>query len=184
MKHTHLVGNLPRYKIGTNKGRLDRKKAAQKLNLSDSQFHKAYNNWVQLFRKPSSTLTFEQYIAKMREVGITPDDLGNDLESYNLARFNDEGPYTNESCRFIKCRENHKEQKKVTPFQHIVNKFGYDEAIARNRINAFKGWKTFREKGIPRKNRTKEHNKQLSISMKKSWENRKNNMSVSGKRGT
>ena len=169
MKHTNQIGNLPRHKAGSNKGRLDRVRAAKELGISDNELHKAYNNWVQLFRRPGCTLTLEQYFLKMREVGITPDDLGNKLDDYNLARRNDEGPYTNESCGFIRCRANHKEQKKVNPFQRVVDKHGHEVASRQNSINAVKGWANRKANNLPMAKRTAAHRINASIAAKAAW---------------
>lgn len=57
-----------------------------------------------------STLTFEQYLNKLREAALTPSDVGNDEGKYNLSRHNDEGAYTDENCRFITREENLQEQ--------------------------------------------------------------------------
>ncbi len=114
---------------GPNKGRLDRKAAAIILGWSKEEISKAYNNWIQIFRKEGSTLTFSQYCDKMKEAGIGPADVGNGRERFHLARFNDEGPYSKESCRFVPGEVNFREQKRVAPFDAMVKKYGRDEAI-------------------------------------------------------
>ena len=43
--------------------------------------------------------------------GITIKDVGCSSDSYQLARFNDTGPYAPGNCRFITLRENMQEQK-------------------------------------------------------------------------
>lgn len=140
MKHTHLLGNLPTYKSGPNKGRLDRQKAAKKLGLSYDALHKGYNNWCQTFRMSESSLTLEQYFIKLSEAKITVFDLGNNIGKYNLARYNDIGPYTNISCRFVKVEENLEEQYRETPYQKTLRKFGKEAARLQNSKSARKGW--------------------------------------------
>lgn len=184
MKHSHLLGNLPIHKSGSNKGRLDRNQAAKQLGISFEALHKGYNNWCQIFRKEGSTLTLDQYFNKLKSAGISVFDLGTVSGKYQLARYNDEGPYTNESCRFVPVEVNYSEQKRISPFQRLVNSCGYEAAAEQNRSNAHKGWKTFRARGIPRPQRTKEQNKKLSDSMKRVWHKRKESMSVDGKRGS
>lgn len=136
MTRTQYLNGLPLHKFGPNKGRLNRSEATKITGLTTSQLHKAYNNWNMLFRKPGTNITFIQYLNKMMEANITPDDLGNSLENYHLSRYNDEGPYTNESCRFITKRENLQEQKKVSPYAKVVSKYGEAEA---KRMNAIAG---------------------------------------------
>jgi len=110
---------------GINIGRIDRVKSALMYDLSLEEFSKAYNNWIQIFRIDGSNLTFEEYLMKMKEVGIKPFDVGNDNEQYHLSRYNDEGPYTISSCRFIRKIENLQEQaKELTPYMKTLNKYG------------------------------------------------------------
>lgn len=112
MTRTLLLGNLPTIKKGVNKNRLDRISLAKQLNFTKQQVYKAYNNWIQIFRIEGSSLTFEEYLNKMLDAGILPENVGNDMNmDYHLSRYNDEGPYTNESCRFILKTENMLEQK-------------------------------------------------------------------------
>lgn len=110
MTRTAFLGNLPIIKYGINRGRLDRPILCKERELTKEEIHKAYNNWIQIFRIKESTLTFEEYLNKMNDVGISPFDVGNDNEQYHLSRYNDEGPYTNESCRFVKKYINMSEQ--------------------------------------------------------------------------
>jgi hypothetical protein len=113
MTRALLLGKLPTFENGINHGRLDRTKTAKLFGLATTQVYKAYNNWIQIFsREPDSTLTFEQYLWKLKDAKITPDQVGNGQWLYNLSRYNDNGPYTNDSCRFILCIENVAEQEK------------------------------------------------------------------------
>jgi hypothetical protein len=181
MKHSHLLGNLPTRKSGM----LNRLLAARKLGISKEALHKGYNNWCQTFRMKGSCLTLEQYFQKLREANITVFDLGNTSGRYQLARFNDEGPYTKDSCRFVPIEVNFSEQKRITPFQHVVNKFGYEEASRRNSFQATKGWERRRGNGTDYfPFRTHEHRKNLSIALtgRKHTEEHKTNLSISMKR--
>lgn len=157
---------------------LNRPEAAKKLGITKEALHKGYNNWCQTFRKLGSCLTLEQYFAKLNEAGITVFHLGNTPGSYQLARYNDEGPYTNISCRFVPIEVNFSEQKRTSPFQNVVKKFGYEEASRRNSLGAKKGWQKRKEKGTNHfPFRTLEHRKKLSDTMrgrKYSDEHRKN----------
>lgn len=120
-RKSNLLGNVP--KRGSQ---LDRNLYAEQLGLSKEQLHKAYNNWTQAFRIPGTTLTFEQYMNKLREAGITPSEVNN-VDGYNLSRYNDEGPYTNESCRFIPAKMNIFEQEKFSPYERTLNKYGEEQ---------------------------------------------------------
>jgi len=118
MTRTSFLGNLPLIRSGPNRNRLDREIVAKHLNYSIEEVYKAYNNWIQIFRIEGSTLTFEEYLNKLNETGIRPSDLGNDNNNYHLSRYTDEGPYTNNSCRFVMKRVNMEEQ-----ILHGRNKF-------------------------------------------------------------
>lgn len=107
---TKLLGDLPVHDSGLNRGRLNRNVAAVARGLSQKELHKAYNNWIQIFRIEGSNLKFDEYLDKLLEAGITPNCLGNGLNKYHLSRYDDEGPYTINSCRFITKAENMQEQ--------------------------------------------------------------------------
>jgi hypothetical protein len=128
MTRTVMIGGLPLHSSGSNKGRLDRNATAAQLGWTIGQVSKAYNNWIQVFRMSGSTLTFEQYINKMKETGILPEDVSNHIGGYHLARYGDEGPYTNESCRFILTEDNLQEQRDngrwSSPYSRTVAKYG------------------------------------------------------------
>ena len=106
-----FYGNLPTWEEGPNIGRLDRYHIAVLYNFSKEEVNKAYLNWMEVFRIEDSTLTFEEYLDKLWFNGLTPSDVGTYLGQYNLSRYNDEGPYTKESCRFILKEDNLAEQK-------------------------------------------------------------------------
>ena len=110
MSRTTLLGNLPLIKEGANKNRLDRVALSKQIGFSIEEIYKAYNNWIQIFRIKESTLTFEEYLYKMKEAGIRPVNLGNENYDYHLSRYTDDGPYTKNSCRFILKKNNLKEQ--------------------------------------------------------------------------
>ena len=124
MIRKELLGNLPLIESGPNKNSLNRTETCQLFGLTKEEIYKAYNNWIQIFRKPESTLTFEQYLIKMQEAGIRPFDLGNKNGHYQLARHKDIGGYTQENCRFITQEENSKELVRVNPYQALLKKYG------------------------------------------------------------
>ena len=126
---------MPVWKTGTNVGRLHRAEAARKLKLSKKEIHKAYSNWILIFRMDGSTLTFEQYLNKLDAAGIRPFDLGNGINDFHLARVNDDGPYTNDTCRFITKRENLAEQVRENPWDRTVKKYGIVRAREMAREN-------------------------------------------------
>lgn len=106
-----FYGNLPLWESGVNIGRLDRTYIAELYKFTKKEIDKAYLNWMEVFRVEGSTLTFEQYLDKLYLSKLTPSDVGTYLGKYNLSRYNDEGPYTIDSCRFILKEENLAEQK-------------------------------------------------------------------------
>jgi hypothetical protein len=62
-------------------------------------------------------LTFEEYLAKAEEAGIKhPDEIS--PSGFHLSRVNDEGDYRNDNCRFLPCKENHREKKHLRGVNH------------------------------------------------------------------
>ena len=95
-----------------------------------------------------STLTFEEYLTKMREAKILPEQIGNDINAYNLSRYNDEGPYTKESCRFVQTHKNLAEQKRESPYILMLKKYGLEKTREMQRIAGKKGHQSRRDKKI------------------------------------
>lgn len=58
-------------------------------------------------------LTFDDYCRLVKEAGLVSSQLGLNGLSYELARYNDEGPYEIGNCRFITHQENVCEMKQV-----------------------------------------------------------------------
>lgn len=87
-------------------------------------------------QKGALPLTYEQYLSKLDEAGITADQVGQKRHHYHLARYTDKGDYTPTSCRFIPHLENLAEQKTNGGTESMRlkkkgrNKFN-DESIAR-----------------------------------------------------
>ena len=135
-----FLGNLPRILKGVNKTRLNRQATADLYGFSFQQIHKAYNNWNMLFKRKNSTLTFKEYLDKMVEVKITPDDLGTGIDDYNLCRVNDEGDYHNYNCSFKPKRENLAEQIRENPYVRSLNKYGFDKVIEIARLAGKARW--------------------------------------------
>ena len=107
------IGDLPRILSGPNRGRVDRRKVSKIYGFTIKQLTKSYLNWMDIFRNPyqNSTLTYRQYLDKLHDSNLSPDDIRNSEGGYNLSRINDYGCYHNHNCRFILRQENLKEQK-------------------------------------------------------------------------
>lgn len=103
-----FYGNLPRHP--QQYMNLDRRKIAAEYGFTIQQLFKAYWSWQEVFRFEGSSLTFEQYLNKLRVAGLTPSDVGNNEGQYNLSRYYDTGSYTDENCRFITRENSLKEQ--------------------------------------------------------------------------
>lgn len=58
-------------------------------------------------------LTLSDFYFLMFMARITPDQIGQGRNDYQLARFNDEGGYTRGNCRYITALENQRERKNV-----------------------------------------------------------------------
>ena len=99
---------------------------------------KAYVNWQDIFRIAGSSLTFRQYLDKMVEAGITPNQIGNGRDQYNLSRYGDVGVYSDETCRFTKRIENEREQhqrRSVTFYSYVCGHCGTAFfSVARDRV--------------------------------------------------
>lgn len=109
---------------GINRGRLDRQATSYLYSWTFGQIHKAYNNWNMLFRKEGTTLLFKDYLDKMVEINITPDDLGNGIDDFHLCRVNDEGGYRKDNCSFKVKRENLFEQRPQDVEAATLKKYG------------------------------------------------------------
>lgn len=83
------------------------------LNASDAE------DWFIRFKRQKSSakqrgltspLTFEDYLIKIKEAGITePNQLGSFSGQYHLGRLGDVGDYEIDNCRFITSNQNHRE---------------------------------------------------------------------------
>lgn len=143
---SNLYGNLPKHKSGSCCGQIDRKAVAKIYGFSYFEIIKAYNNWILIFRFQKSNLTFEQYLNKLVEAGITPSNVGKRSTDYSLSRINDEGPYTQKSCRFITTRANCLEQKYVDLHAAKIAKYGIRGVSELNKKAGHLGGKAFAEK--------------------------------------
>ena len=56
-------------------------------------------------------LTYDEYCTLVKEAGLKSSQLGFSGDGYVLARYNDDGPYAYDNCRFILQSENAKEKK-------------------------------------------------------------------------
>lgn len=61
-------------------------------------------------------LTFDEYCQLVKDAGLVSSNLGFSGDKYVLARFNDQGDYTLDNCRFILQAENAKERDSHTSF--------------------------------------------------------------------
>lgn len=71
---------------------------------------KYWNHRSNCGRKGVLSLTFDQYKKKLDEAGIDAKDIGLEKGKYQLARYDDKGDYTPESCRFVTKEQNYIEQ--------------------------------------------------------------------------
>lgn len=106
----NYYGDVPLHKSGPNIGRIDRKELSIITGFTVKQLFKSYWNWQEIFRFPESNLKYSEYLDLLKEANITPSDVGNKPEQYNLSRYNDLGSYTKGNCRFITRKENLEEQ--------------------------------------------------------------------------
>lgn len=61
-------------------------------------------------RRGINWLTLDEYRDKLKEAGITPEQVGRASHQYHLARWTDKGDYTPASCRFVTVPENHQDR--------------------------------------------------------------------------
>lgn len=131
-----FCGDLPRHEPGRpNAGQIDRAAVSVLYGFTIRQLTKAYLNWQDVFRYKDSTLTYQDYLDKMIEAEITPDDIGNGRKQYNLSRYGDEGPYTKQNCRFILRVDNEREQKRTRLIRTYICRYcsGSFESSSKNR---------------------------------------------------
>lgn len=67
-------------------------------------------------------LTYEQWLAKLDEAGITFEQVGRTVGSYCLARYTDSGDYTPDSCRFVPLAVNFEDRHKNGITEAIAQK--------------------------------------------------------------
>lgn len=85
----------------------------QKKVDDDNKLYKKYLNKIINAKKGGLVceLTFFEYCSLVDKAGLKSSDLGFSGKKYVLARYNDEGNYTYNNCRFITQSENMAEQK-------------------------------------------------------------------------
>ena len=84
-------------------------------DLDDNgKLNRKYNNKRSNAKKEGIPfeLSFDEYCQLVRDAGLKSSDLGLTGNNYELARYNDTGPYAVGNCRFITHKENIAEQKR------------------------------------------------------------------------
>ena len=92
---------------------LKRKKSDLELELDDDgKLIQRWRNKCTNAKKEGieCKLTFDEYCTLVKEAGLVSSQLGFTGEKYVLGRYNDEGDYTLENCRFITQKENSDEK--------------------------------------------------------------------------
>lgn len=67
-------------------------------------------------------LSYHDYCMLVKEANLRSSDIGYHGKGYDLARYNDEGPYKLGNCRFITHKENTKERKISSKMVESFNK--------------------------------------------------------------
>lgn len=98
-------------------------------------------------------LSFDEYCTLVKEAGLVSSQLGFTGEKYVLGRYNDEGDYTLENCRFITQKENNDEKqerifkakgKEYAPLESGKRrKRQYQRHNGENNICTCGNWKSF-----------------------------------------
>ena len=93
---------------------LKRKKSNLELELDDDG--KLRRRWINKKYNAKKEgleckLTYDEYCTLVKEAGLVSSQLGFTGEKYVLGRYNDEGDYTLENCRFITQKENNDEKQ-------------------------------------------------------------------------
>lgn len=102
-------------------------------------------NWYEKYRKHyrhaderglGSSLTFEMFLAKAIEAGLTrPDQIGVRVGCYQLGRIGDIGSYTSSNCRFITITQNRHEAYANGRMDH-VGKIVSEKNTGKTRYNS------------------------------------------------
>lgn len=107
---------------------------AAKRGWTVPEVYKAINTWRALYaRQPKSTLTLNEYFDMMQASGLRPSMIGLHHGKYSLARFNDEGPYNLDNCRFIPIQDNVSERREGYQQKPAFKKLMSELALKRSR---------------------------------------------------
>lgn len=60
--------------------------------------------------RSKNKLTFDEYLYKVYEANITPDDIGFAMDKYQLCRYDDDSDYLLDTCRYAKVKVNMNER--------------------------------------------------------------------------
>lgn len=80
------------------------------IDLAKKKWKSHRANAVNL--KKVAALSFDEYVQKLVDAGIGPEQVGVRNGEYQLSRYTDTGSYTPDSCRFILKQQNYAEQIK------------------------------------------------------------------------
>lgn len=116
VKYPLVYDGLPIILSGKNRGYTDKVASAEMLGVTLDEFKRILANVKAMhIREPESTISVIEYVNKMREQGLTIDDIGTGINKYQAGREDDEGPYTKDSFKFILMRENLDQRNENNP---------------------------------------------------------------------
>ena len=109
--YTKIYAGIPLILSGSNRGNIDYSEAAKMTGLSIDQVKKALGALKGMYsRQPESTITFFQYLEKLKQSNLTLDDIGCTKGKYQACRNGDRGAYHVDSFSFKLMDENLKER--------------------------------------------------------------------------
>ena len=106
-----IYDGLKLIESGSNRGTTDYAGAASVLGITEIQLRKIIERIKGLYvREPNSTITVIEYVKKLKESNVSPDDIGIGDGKYQAGRKNHSLPYSVENFEFILQKENLAEQ--------------------------------------------------------------------------
>ena len=102
-----IYDGLKLIESGTHRGTTDYFKSAEVLNLTEIQLRKIVERIKGMYgREPNSTITVIEYVQKLKQYNIDPDDVGIGDQKYQAGRKDHNLPYSIENFDFILQTEN------------------------------------------------------------------------------
>lgn len=106
-----IYDGLKLIESGSNRGTTDYARSAEMLGVTEPQLRKITERLKGMYgREPNSSITVIEYVKKLKESNIQPDDVGIGEGKYQAGRKNHSLPYSIDNFEFILQKENLEER--------------------------------------------------------------------------